>query len=194
MVRDVAVTVERFPLEFVGLLSLMVDISAVALGVVLPEMWGSRVNAEFEGPPLSAPERASLDAHSERGKTPSQPRVLVADDHDDARRLFVLMFQTDGWACDEASDGAQAVRSARLVSYDLILMDLRMPVLSGLEAIRQLRASGVWTKVLAVTADILQSAESDVLAAGADGYVTKPISRADLLRICREMVPRTPGP
>lgn len=115
-------------------------------------------------------------------------RALVVDDHDDARRLFVILLATCGWVCEEAGDGAEAVRRGASSAYDLILMDLRMPVLSGVEAIRQLRGMGVTTKILAVTADAFASAREQALGAGADGYLAKPVTRAALLEQCESML------
>jgi hypothetical protein len=108
----------------------------------------------------------------------------VVDDHDDARRLFALMLESDGWECDTARDGQEAVLRALAVVYDLILMDLRLPVLSGLDAIRHLRAQGLTVRIIAVTADALRSAREHALEAGADAYLTKPVPRATLLTHC----------
>lgn len=148
--------------------------------------------SDFHETPSSAlrPLRAPLPGRA----SDVRARVLIADDHDDARRLFTFMLDLDGWSCEEAADGAEAVHLAMSKPFDLILMDLRMPVLSGIDAIRQLRAHGFRAKILAVTADIMKSAESHALDAGADGYLTKPVSRAEFLRRCRELVSKGSQP
>lgn len=110
------------------------------------------------------------------------------DDHDDARRLFVIMLASNGWRCEEARDGEEAVRRGGTSEFDLILMDLRMPVLSGFDAIERLREMGVRTKILAVTADAFQSARELAFKVGADAYIAKPMTRAALLAQCESML------
>ncbi len=94
------------------------------------------------------------------------------------------MLESDGWACDAASDGQEGVVRALAVAYDLILMDLRLPVLSGLDAIRQLRSQGLTVRIIAVTADTFRCVREQALEAGADAYLTKPVPRATLLTQC----------
>ncbi|RPF22178.1 response regulator [Myceligenerans xiligouense] len=110
-------------------------------------------------------------------------RVLVADDHPVVRSGLVgmLTVEADLEVVAEASDGAQAVALAAELTPDVVLMDLRMPVLDGVGATSRIRATGGPPRVVVLTtydtdADILRAVE-----AGATGYLLKDTPRADLV-------------
>jgi len=109
-------------------------------------------------------------------------RVLVADDIEDNRELLVQILEPVGFKVRLATDGAQAVREFERWRPHLILMDLRMPVLDGHEAIRQIRAGdgGRDVKIIAVTASVIEENREGVLAAGADDFMGKPFHEAKL--------------
>lgn len=102
-------------------------------------------------------------------------RILLADDHEMLRRgLRAILTEQPGWEiCGEAADGRQAVDLARKLHPDVIVMDMAMPELNGLEATRQIRR--VWPKaeILVLTSDESETLVREVLAAGARGYVLK---------------------
>jgi CheY-like chemotaxis protein len=112
-------------------------------------------------------------------------RVLLADDNPVNRKLASIMLARAGHRVDAVSDGAEALRAVRDAAYDLVLMDVQMPVMGGLEATRAIRAlpdpdrAGV--PVVAITAGAMRGDDEVCYAAGMDGYVTKPISSASLL-------------
>src|SRR5262249_34087867 len=101
-------------------------------------------------------------------------RVLVADDNPDVQFAIVLFLERLGCEVSVADDGAQAVRVASEQALDVILMDLQMPRLDGLEATRKLRASGLRTPILAVTADAMDEHRAECLAAGCNDHIAKP--------------------
>jgi DNA-binding NarL/FixJ family response regulator len=114
-------------------------------------------------------------------------RLVIADDHpvvrDGLRGMFAGAADID--VVGEAADGAQAVVVAERTDPDVVLLDLRMPVLDGVGAIKKLRAAGVAARVLVVTtydtdADVLPAIE-----AGATGYLLKDAPRDELLRAVR---------
>ena len=114
-------------------------------------------------------------------------RLVIADDHpvvrDGLRGMFAGASDID--VVGEAADGAEAVVVAERTDPDVVLLDLRMPVLDGVGAIRKLRAAGVAARILVVTtydtdADVLPAIE-----AGATGYVLKDAPRDELLRAVR---------
>lgn len=114
-------------------------------------------------------------------------RVLIADDHLVVREGLrtMLEIQDDLAVAGEASDGREAVRLVGEVKPDVVLMDLRMPNMDGLEAIREIRAA--WPQIAVV---ILTTYDDDAhivrgLQAGARGYLLKDCSRADLLAAIR---------
>lgn len=106
-------------------------------------------------------------------------RILLVEDTAIIREVMKAMLTSAGHTVDEAEDGAQAVAAAREAPYDLILMDLQMPVLDGLTATRTIRddpthpAQGV--PIIAVTANAVAGEESLCRQAGMDGFVTKPV-------------------
>ena len=114
-------------------------------------------------------------------------RLLIVDDHPIVRDGLRGVFDgEEGFeVAGEASDGAQALERAAELEPDVVLMDLRMPAMGGVEAIRRLRADRPDVRVLVVTT---YDTESDVLPAieaGATGYLLKDAPRADLIHAVR---------
>ena len=112
-------------------------------------------------------------------------RVLYADDHQANRVLIQAMLGAHGHGCDLACDGAEAVRMAKVGGYDLILMDIQMPVLDGVGAAREIRAfDGPEGRVpiLALTANTLSDQVESYLAAGMQDCIAKPVNMAELLQ------------
>ena len=102
-------------------------------------------------------------------------RILLADDHDVVRRgLRDQLSQHEGWEiCGEASNGREAVKMALELTPDVVVLDLSMPELNGLEATRQIRRELPETEVLIFTMHDTEHLIREVLAAGARGYVLK---------------------
>jgi CheY-like chemotaxis protein/HPt (histidine-containing phosphotransfer) domain-containing protein len=122
-----------------------------------------------------------VDGRTHRWQFAGQ-RVLVVDDGDENRELVRLVLEEVGIKVDEAANGQIAVDKVRAYSYDLVLMDMQMPVLDGYKATQQLRAMGYTQPVIALTAHAMAGFETKVLAAGCTGYLTKPIDIDFLLR------------
>jgi DNA-binding NarL/FixJ family response regulator len=114
-------------------------------------------------------------------------RLLIVDDHPVVRNGLSGMFagEADFEVVGEAADGAEAVRRARALRPDVILMDLRMPEMDGVSAIAALSAAGVPARVLVLTT---YDTDGDVLSAieaGATGYMLKDAPAADLFKAVR---------
>ena len=125
-----------------------------------------------------------ITMHSMSENRPPRLRILLADDNPVNCRLAVLMLQRAGHEIEVVPDGAAALRALEGQDFDLVLMDVQMPVMDGLEATRQIRALGGERgriPVVAITANAMTGDEQGCLAAGMNDYVSKPIDRARLL-------------
>ena len=104
-------------------------------------------------------------------------RILIAEDDEPNRRLIKDVLMYHGYEVIEAVNGDEAVKMAAKHKPDLVLMDLQMPVMNGVEAIRQLKNSpetkGI--KIIAVTGLAMESDREKTMEMGADGYIAKPI-------------------
>lgn len=110
-------------------------------------------------------------------------RLLVAEDNVVNRKLIGSMLEVLGHACIFAEDGEEAVARAAEGGFDAMLMDVQMPKLDGMAATKRIRALGTaaaQVPILAVTANAMTGDREKYLAAGMDGYVSKPISLASL--------------
>ncbi len=107
-------------------------------------------------------------------------RVLVVDDGDENRELVQLVLEEAGLEVDQAENGKIGFDMARETAYDVVLMDMQMPVMDGYEATAALRQAGVETPIYALTADAMKGFEEKCLAAGCTGFLTKPVD-IDLL-------------
>jgi len=104
-------------------------------------------------------------------------KILVADDKATGRELVRTVLEKAGFDVIEASDGLEALHSAREHHPDLIILDLHMPGLDGFGVIQELRRDSqfVSTPVMALTASAMQGDRERALSVGFTGYVTKPI-------------------
>lgn len=111
--------------------------------------------------------------------------ALAADDNEDSRKLAFLLLKRAGFTVHQAEDGAQALACARDHALAVILMDLEMPVMNGLAAIRAIRAESAspGVRIIGLSAHADQHARDECLAAGADDYLVKPLRGADLTRL-----------
>jgi two-component system CheB/CheR fusion protein len=112
-------------------------------------------------------------------------RVMIVEDQPDIRRLMEHFITDAGGSVVAFDSGEAAVKSVeqRPDDFDVILMDIQMPLLDGYEATRRLRALGFTRPIVAVTAGAMASDQAKCLAAGCSEYVSKPIDRAKLLEV-----------
>jgi two-component system cell cycle response regulator DivK len=110
-------------------------------------------------------------------------RVLCVEDNPQNMRLVRKILCSAGYEVIEAIDGTSGISAAHDQSPDLILMDVNLPDIDGLEVTRQLKADPKFslTPILALTANAMHGDRERCLAAGCDGYIPKPITKNELL-------------
>ena len=115
---------------------------------------------------------------------PVPPLILLAEDNEVTRMAVQDYLLQQGWSVITATDGHEAVRLAALRQPDLILMDVQMAGMNGVQAIEQIRTSDdplvAFVPIIVLTAHAMVGAKEHFLAAGADDYVSKPFKLADL--------------
>lgn len=117
-------------------------------------------------------------------------KILIAEDEPDIRELITLTLQFSGYQVVSVKDGAEAVTTAQADNFDLILMDVRMPRMTGYEACRILRSIDA-TKEIPIIFLSAKGQESEVqagLEAGADQYILKPFAPDMLTRKIKEVL------
>jgi len=110
-------------------------------------------------------------------------RILVAEDNKDIQALINLLIKqvTDDFVIVE--NGFQALEQACSSQFDLILMDIQMPIMSGIEAYQQIRQKGISTPIVAMTANVMKKDRDEYMSAGFDGFLSKPLNKADFYTI-----------
>jgi two-component system, sensor histidine kinase and response regulator len=119
-------------------------------------------------------------------------RILLAEDNGVNQTLAVRLLEKRGYVVSVAGDGLAAVEALKNGEYDLVLMDIQMPGMDGFEATAAIRAkeklSGGRIPIVAMTAHAIKGDEEKCLAAGMDGYVSKPIQTVELFSVIERML------
>ena len=117
-------------------------------------------------------------------------KILIVEDNELNLKLFCDLLRAHGYAAEPVRDGREAMERARAFAPDLVVMDIQMPYISGLELIEQMKGDeGLRrTPIMAVTAYAAKGDEDRIRAAGAEGYVSKPISVMKFVAAVRELL------
>lgn len=121
-----------------------------------------------------------VDVSSELNAIKLDARILVAEDNTDNQALIKLLLGAWGLTPDVVSNGAEAVEAALVNDYHLILMDMQMPVMGGLEATQMLRHAAYDGPIVALTANVMKQDIDTYLKAGCDATLAKPIDKRAL--------------
>jgi CheY-like chemotaxis protein len=122
-------------------------------------------------------------------------RVLVAEDNAVNRRVIRGMLEHLGYRPDVVADGSLAVSAVDDRTYDLVLMDLHMPVMGGIEATREIlrrHPPDRRPRIVALTADVTQGIRQECEAVGMDGFLTKPVTKAALAKALEALTVSAP--
>lgn len=121
----------------------------------------------------------------------SAGKILVVDDDPQIRRVMRSTLTAHGYQVNDARSGEEAMEELRKSSYDLVLLDMNMPGMGGMETCRSIR-SGSDIAIIMLTVNDAERQKVDALDAGADDYVTKPFSTPELLARIRASLRRLP--
>jgi len=164
------------------------------LHVVLEQMidlshrddWGTPLDFEASKTPGSAAAPDTTSSPEASGEDEGEGRAMVVlyiDDNESNRVLVSTLLTAQGVICETADDGAEGVEAARRGGWDVILMDIQMPVMDGVEAARRIRAMDsevAATPIIALTANTLPEQVEQYFAVGMDDCIAKPLSAAGM--------------
>ncbi len=114
-------------------------------------------------------------------------KILLAEDEEALSRVYKAALEHQGYEVDQAFNGQEAVDLAAQNAYQVMIMDIMMPIKTGIEALKEIRSSGDRTHVIMLTAMAEIDDRVTGLDAGADDYLTKPISLKELLARLRSL-------
>ncbi len=162
----------------------------LAISKRLAKLLGGKLWAESKGPGagsvfyLEIPLKVCNFDHKTEGSTPEKlsGKVLLAEDNHVNQLYFRKILEKLGLKVTLARDGYEALEKARKDSFDLLLLDIRMPGIDGLEVARTLRQEGYSGPILALTAHVVEEIEKEAQRAGLDGFIVKPITRRELAK------------
>jgi len=117
-------------------------------------------------------------------------KILIVEDDPLSMKMLRILLRPYGYSLLEATDGEEALKVARSDKPDLIIMDLRLPKVSGLEVTRQLRQMSDFSHIaiIAITAYAMKGDEEKAISAGCDAYLAKPINTRELPGLITEML------
>ncbi|MFW7381508.1 MAG: chemotaxis protein CheB [Oligoflexus sp.] len=115
-------------------------------------------------------------------------RVLLVEDGPDNQLLLGHFLRSSGAVVEQANDGAEALDKASAGNFDLVLMDIQMPVLDGYEATKKLRSSGFTPPIIALTAHAMQGERERCIAVGCSDYISKPVKPNDLIDLIEDVL------
>ena len=125
-----------------------------------------------------------------------QPKILVVDDDELNQRMMKVLLTREGYQVDLASNGLEALDAVKFQHYDVVFMDLQMPVMDGIEASRRIREwenGGRHTFIVALTASYLPEEGHVLFEAGIDNYISKPFELEHIQRLLKySLTPRVP--
>ncbi len=117
-------------------------------------------------------------------------RILVVEDHEKVAQFIVKGLREEHFAVDHAATGTEGLSMARVGEYDAIVLDVMLPGMNGFEVVGELRAKGITTPVLMLTAKVNVEDRVQGLDAGADDYLVKPFAFAEFLARIRALIRR----
>ena len=151
----------------------------------IESVYGEGTKVTFE---MLAPKVDSIEELEQTSELMMPLKVLLAEDDTDIADLVVMLLVDSGVNVTHAKNGAEAVNLVKKNDYDLILMDLNMPIVNGYQAIEQLRSQGFKTPIVVMSAAAIDDESHKVKQLECDAYLVKPVSVDDILRVANQLV------
>ncbi len=120
-------------------------------------------------------------------------RVLLIDDDTAISKAIELMLKSEGYVCDSTDLGEDGLDIGKIYDYDLIILDLMLPDIDGIEVLRRMRTAKVQTPILILSGLAQSDDKVKALTAGADDYLTKPFDKEELIARIQAIVRRSNG-
>ncbi|MEN6304072.1 MAG: response regulator, partial [Armatimonadia bacterium] len=161
------------------------------------ELFGC-LSAALAGPASARTAQPIITRHTLRERRGGSVRILLAEDNITNQQVAVAILRKIGVHADAVANGEEAIKALETIPYDLVLMDVQMPVMDGLEATRSVRdpKSAVQNRqipIIAMTAHAMQGDREKCLEAGMNDYVSKPVEPRVLAEVLEKWLPRKPG-
>jgi two-component system, sensor histidine kinase and response regulator len=175
------------------------EISAYLVKPAQPSDVLEAILAALSKPAAGQTRKAAPDGNGQPIVAARPMKILLAEDNVVNRKLAITLLEKRGHSVTATENGEEAIAALERENFDLILMDVQMPVMDGFEAIRSIRAkertTGAHIPIVALTAHAMKGDREKCLAVGADDYVSKPIRTSDLLAAMdRSMTLRVDAP
>jgi PAS domain S-box-containing protein len=172
----------------------LVELMSGEIGVVSEVGKGSTMWFTAHLPPTSEPDIEPDSEFTPEDSDPGDARILVVDDLDTNREIVEAYLEDIGCQIDTVGSGVEAIQMLGTERYDLVLMDIQMPIMDGVTASKHIRAMPHPIKdipIVAMTGNVLPQQVRSYLDAGMNGHIAKPIERAQLYNNVRRWLPKT---
>ena len=123
-----------------------------------------------------------------RKTKPSNFSVLVVDDEQTIRQILARIVRRDGYTVEEAVNGKDALEKMSANRFDLVITDVKMPEIGGLELLAKIKSDYPDTKVVIITSHVGDTTSSQVLSAGADQFIEKPFKNFEISRTLSDLM------
>ncbi len=127
-----------------------------------------------------------MDSMNKEGKHLKDVKVLLAEDYLMNQHLITMMLETHGASVTVANDGKEAFQKAKQSDFDIILMDLNMPNINGIQAAKMIKMFSIETPIICLTADVTEEILNSILASGMKEIVAKPCQMDELLAVIQK--------
>ena len=180
--------------QLAGTLEIISSVNQGTLVTATLPLLDSQGDAPAESASATAPSSLSAREATCRDGNNSRKQILIADDHEMLRRGLRTMLECEpDWEiCGEAVNGQEAVDKAISLSPDLVILDINMPVLNGLAAVRLIKRNRPQTRILIFTVHDSEQTLKEIQSVGANGYLSKGNASEDLLRVVKGLLESKP--